>query len=133
MKLYKSDNIRFIAGLIFIIIIYSWFYIYFAENKDMNGIPRRLKHVIIFLTTIAVYFVGTLHLGKLKDRWMSLIWHAIHISGLSIISLIGLYDWFISEVILNVRQFAHAIQEILISPVIYVAMGLLNKMLKKEA
>tara|TARA_R110000868_G_scaffold3388_10_gene21923 strand:- start:108 stop:515 length:408 start_codon:yes stop_codon:yes gene_type:complete len=132
MNLYKSDKIRFIAGLVFIIIIYSWYYIYIAENEYIASLPRKLKHVISFLSTITVYFVGTFHLGKLKDTWMSSLWHLIHISGLCIITLIGLYDWFIMETALNVKIFARGIQEILISPVLYVAMGLLNRSLKKE-
>lgn len=133
MTLYKSDKIRFIAGVIFIVIIYSCYYIFFAENNDVAFIPRKVKHVISLLTTIAVYFVGTFHLGKLKDAWMSTLWHIIHITGLSIITSIGMYDWLILEVTLGTKIFARNIQEILISPVLYVAMGLLNKSLNKDS
>ena len=133
MNLYKSDKIRFISGLVFIVIIYSLFYIYFLENKNTLPISRRLKHIISFGSTITVYFVGTYHLGKLKDTWMSSLWHLIHISGLLIITSLGFFDWFISEINLNLRQFAQSIQEILISPVLYVAMGLLNRSLKKDS
>ncbi|WP_345275222.1 hypothetical protein [Litoribaculum gwangyangense] len=82
--------------------------------------------------TILVYFIGTFHLGKLKDKWMSSIWHLVHISGLIIITSLGLFDWFIMELSRDIKNFAHTIQEILISPVLYVAMGLLNRSLKKE-
>lgn len=131
MKLYKTDNIRFIAGIIFIVLIYSWYYIYFSENADLTYLPRKIKHLISLFTTIIVYFVGTYHLGKLKDKWMSSIWHLVHISGLCIITLIGLYDFFILETTLSVKIFARGIQEILISPVLYIAMGLINKSLNK--
>lgn len=88
-------------------------------------------HLIRFGTTIAVYFVGTFHLGKLKDSWMSSLWHLVHVSGLIIITSMGLFDYFILEISRNLKEFAHTIQEILISPVLYVAMGLLNKSLKR--
>ncbi len=133
MNLYKSDKVRFIFGLIFIIIIYSWFYLYFMENKNTLPISRKMRHVITFLTTITVYLVGTFHLGKLKDTWMSSIWHFVHISGLCIITFLGLFDWLISEISLSLRDFALTVQELLISPVLYVAMGLINKSLNKDS
>jgi hypothetical protein len=132
MKVYKTDKMRFIAGFIFIAIIYTCFYIFFAENVDAVTLPKKLKLIIVFLSTITVYFVGTMHLGKLKDPWMSSIWHFVHISGLCIIGLIGSYYWFFETISWNLKEFAKSIQEILISPVLYLAMGLLNKSLNKE-
>ncbi len=132
MKLYKSDKVRFVFGLIFIVIIYSAFYVFYFENHNLN-FSRRAGHVIKFGTTIAVYFVGTYHLGKLEDSWMSYIWHIVHVSGLLIITSLGAYDFFISEISLNLKLFAISVQEILISPILYLAMGLLNKTLKGAA
>lgn len=133
MKLYKSDKVRFLSGLIIIIIIYSWYYLcflHFIENSQTVSIPRKIRHIMILLITITVYFVGTFHLGKIKDTWMSTIWHIIHISGLFIITSIGLFDWLFGGTIMLTRL-ARTIQELLISPVLYVAMGLLNKSLNK--
>nr|WP_308993782.1 hypothetical protein [Mariniflexile sp. KMM 9835]MDQ8213356.1 hypothetical protein [Mariniflexile sp. KMM 9835] len=92
----------------------------------------KLRHIIKFAATIAVYLVGTYHLGKLEDSWMSFLWHIIHVSGLCIITALGLFDWFISSISLHLRLFANSIQELLISPLLYLAMGLLNKSLKKN-
>lgn len=132
MKLYKSDSVKFISGLIFIIIIYSWYYLYFMNDEgSWKSYSNLAFHLIRFGTTIAVYFVGTFHLGKLKDSWMSSLWHLVHVSGLIIITSMGLFDYFILEISRNLKEFAHTIQEILISPVLYVAMGLLNKSLKR--
>ena len=129
---YKSDKFRFISGLIFIIIIYSWYYLFFMnDNMDWLSFSKITFHLIRFGVTILVYFIGTFHLGKLKDTWMSSLWHLIHISGLCIITSLGLFDWFILEISRNLKDFAHTIQEILISPVLYVAMGLLNRSLNK--
>ena len=134
MKLYRSDRMRFISGLLFIILIYSWYYLYFMNTEGSWMLYSKLAfHLIRFGTTIAVYFVGTFHLGKLKDSWMSSLWHLVHISGLIIITSMGLFDWFIFEISRNLKEFAHTIQEILISPVLYVAMGLLNKSLKRDS
>ncbi len=131
MNLYKSNKVRFAFGLIFIIIIYSCYYLLFYENENLDFLSRKSSHLIKFGTTIIVYLVGTFHLGKLDDIWMSYLWHFIHVSGLCIITSIGLYDWFIGEVLLRVKLFAGSIQEMLISPVLYVGMGLLNKTLNR--
>lgn len=134
MKFYKSDSVRFISGLIFIVIIYSWNYLYFMNDEgSWMSFSRIAFHLIRFGVTVAVYFVGTYHLGKLKDTWMSSLWHLVHVSGLVIITSLGLFDWFIMEISRNLKEFAHTIQEILISPVLYVAMGLLNRSLKKDS
>lgn len=133
MKLYKSDKVRFIFGLIFIILIYSCYYIFFAENKDTHLIPKIIQHIIRLTTTIIVYFVGTFHLGKLKDTWLSSIWHLVHISGLAIIGVIGLYNLLIADLTINTKLIALNVQEILISPMLYLAMGLINNSLNKKS
>ncbi len=131
MKLYKTDKVRFIAGLVIIVLIYSIFYIYFVENGASKLFPRKTRHIIKFLATILVYFVGTFHLGKLNDSWMSKLWHFVHVSGLIILSSMGFFHWYIFEVSLAFKSFAVSIQELLMSPMLYVAMGILNKSLKQ--
>jgi hypothetical protein len=131
MKLYNSDKFRFIAGFIFIVIIYSWNYLYFIEYKDALLLPKITMHFLSFTITIVVYFIGTFHLGQLKDTWMSSLWHLVHISGLIIMISLGLVNLFIIELNVNLKHLVFTIQEILISPVLYVAMGLLNKTLNK--
>ncbi|MBP0902265.1 hypothetical protein ACFSKN_17260 [Mariniflexile gromovii] len=132
MNLYKSDKVRFISGLILIFIIYTCYYVLFEENSDLE-LPSKVRHIIKFLATVVVYFVGTFHLGKLTDSWMSFIWHVVHISGLTIIISLGIFDLLIGGMSLNLRAFAGSIQEALISPVLYVAMGLLNHSFKKNS
>ncbi|WP_296313370.1 hypothetical protein [Winogradskyella sp. UBA3174] len=134
MKLYKSDKVRFIIGLIIIFILYSCYYIFIAEHKNTALIPRKLRHVITLVFTLAVYFVGTFHLGKLKVTWMASLWHIVHVSGLCIITAIGLFDWLFLEgkTILSLSRLARTIQELLISPILYVAMGLLNRSLNNK-
>lgn len=132
MRLYKTDKIRFIVGLILIVFIYSIFYIYFVENGASKLLAHKVRHLIKFLTTILVYFVGTTHLGKLKDVWMSKLWHFIHVSGLIILSLMGVFHWYVFQLSLPLKSFAVSVQELLMSPALYVAMGILNTSLKKE-
>jgi hypothetical protein len=132
MQLYKSDRSRWIGGLIVILVVYTLFYLLFADRAFTYEIPRKLRHVIKFGTTIVVYFVGTYHLGNLEDKWMSQVWHFVHISLLCAITAIGLYDWVFGMVGTKTKELAATMQEFLISPVLYVAMGILNKRLSKD-
>ena len=132
MKLLKSEKAKFALGLILIILVYSCYYIYILENEKLTFIPRKVMHLLQFSITVFVYLIGTFFLGKLEDNWMSYLWHLIHVTGLGIITSIGCYDWFIAETALKVKLVAISIQEMLISPVLYVAMGLLNKTLNKQ-
>ena len=130
---YKSDKFRFVIGLILIIVIYSAYYLLFVDYDSAFNISRRIKHIASFATTIVIYFVGTFHLGKLADSWMSSLWHMVHISGLIILTSLGLYDFLFAEISLSLKSFARSIQELLVSPVLYAGMGLLNTTLKNNS
>ena len=131
MLLYRKERSRFIMGLIIIVIIYSAFYIYFADSENALLIPRKIRHIIKFGTTILVYAVGSFHLGQLHQKWMGMLWHIIHISLLVTITSIGLYDWTFGMVSQSTKDLAQSMQEFLISPVLYVGMGILNSQFKK--
>ncbi|MFM6953680.1 MAG: hypothetical protein ACKOWL_01685 [Sphingobacteriaceae bacterium] len=62
---------------------------------------------------------------------MSYLWHFVHLTLLFLLVSIGLYDWFLGMVSQEVKDFTSSIQEFLISPVLYVGMGILNKRLKQ--
>ncbi len=132
LDLYKTEKAKWIIGLILILIIYTLFYLLFQENKDVILVPRKIRHLIKFGVTISVYLLGTLHLGKIKDKWMNTFWHFIHLSLLAVLLSIGIYDWLFGMVSINVKYFTATIQEFLISPVLYVAMGIMNKCLPQQ-
>ncbi|MBM3431835.1 MAG: hypothetical protein FJX92_02370 [Bacteroidetes bacterium] len=130
--IYKNDRAKWIGGLLCVILLYSLFYVLFADRAYTYNIPRKIRHVIKFGTTVAVYLVGTYHLGQLKDKWMSTLWHFIHISLLCTITAIGIIDWTFGMVNIKTKEIAASMQEFLISPVLYFAMGLVNQRYKSE-
>lgn len=125
-----SFGIKWWIGLVIILGIYSFYYLIFADNHDFFiQIPRKVRHLIKFGTTVSVYLIGTFHLGKIQNDWMARIWHLIHLSFLGILVLIGLYDWMIAPTPYFIRNLTIPMQEFLISPTLYVLMGLINKIL----
>ncbi len=129
LRLYKSNQQRYFIGLSIIVLIYCLFYIFFADRADTILIPRKWRHVIKFSTTLIVYLVGTSHLREQQNFWMLYLWHIVHISLLGTITCIGLYDWIFGMVSYQVKEIAASMQEFLISPMLYIAMGILNKRL----
>ncbi|MHA8050266.1 hypothetical protein V7S79_04055 [Aquirufa sp. ROCK-SH2] len=122
-----KKSILWITGLILIITIYTLFYLFFVENKEIVMVPRKIRHLIKFLTTFSVYFIGTYFLGKFHVKWMGQLWHFIHISLLGTLILVGFYDWAIHQVSQHIKDLSVVFQEFLISPTLYVGMGIINR------
>jgi hypothetical protein len=58
---------------------------------------------------------------------MFIIWHFIHIIGISIISIFGLINLIINPTPPYINNILSSINEFLISPVLFVVMGLLYR------
>lgn len=119
-------------GLLQLMVIYTAMYLFFYEAPYLADIPRKLRHLIKFSSLIGVYLLGTYHLRFEQQRWMGAVWHIVHISGISFVLSVGAFDWLVHPTSQAVRLLAHQINEFLISPVLFVAMGLLEKYLKKK-
>lgn len=122
---------QFWIGLFVLFSIYTLYYLFFIESSYYYEIPRKLRHVIKFSTLIIVYFIGLVHLKFGKSPWMRTLWHIVHIFGISLLTIIGLYDWFINNTGPKTRIYMSTVNEFLISPTLYVSMGILNKYLLK--
>ncbi len=116
-------------GLITLIIIYSLIYIFFYEAPYAQKIPRLIRHLIKFIILIIVYLIGSFFLDLNKIKWMKVIWHFIHISGIVLIITLGSFIWIIRPSSNFFISLTISVNEFLISPVLYVGMGILYKKL----
>jgi hypothetical protein len=55
------------------------------------------------------------------------IWHGCYLLILILLLGLGAYDWTIARTPLSVREIADSLQEFLVSPVLYVALGIFNR------
>lgn len=118
---------RFWIGLFAILIIYSIYYLLLAENKQATiMIPYGIRHLLKMGVVFAVYFTGTFFLGQLPQKWLIQLWHLIHISLISLLILLWMWHFSISLLPLNLRRLGFSIHEFLISPLLYLATGLLG-------
>lgn len=112
-------------GLVQLIAVYTALYLLFFESPDVLDIPRKLRHLILMGSLLGVYALGTYHLQFSKHAWMGALWHLVHVTGISILLLAGLFDWLIQPLNYPMRVMMRQLHEFLISPVLYVGMGLL--------
>ena len=117
----------FWTGLLILMIIYTLVYLFFYEAPYFQEIPRRIKHLIKIIILLTVYFTGSYHLKLNQIRWMQVLWHFIHLSGISVIVIFGIYDLVINPIPDYIRTFLGSISEFLVSPVLFVVMGILYK------
>ena len=125
----KSDLVKrsFAWGWLQLVAVYTAYYLLFVESPDVLAIPRKLRHLVLMGSLLGVYALGTYHLQFSKHAWMGALWHLVHISGISILLLAGLFDWGIQPLNYPMRSMLRQLHEFLLSPVLYVGMGLLAK------
>jgi len=124
----KINNKRawYWGGFIIIVIIYSLYNLYLVDVNYYNAIPRKIRHIGKLLSILSIYCVGTIALKKYTAEWMMYVWHLLHVVIISILLLVGIYDWSFGELSNQFRNVANTLFEFLISPVIYIAVGILN-------
>lgn len=120
----------FLYGLIAITILFCLYYVYFLYHAS-HDMPLKARHAVKFGSVLIAYGIGVYTLKKFAAAWMVQIWHAVYLSILAVLLLLGLYDWTISRVPIGIRGIADTLQEFLISPVLYVAIGIINRSLVK--
>jgi hypothetical protein len=121
-----DKRVYFWGGFIIIVIIYSLYNLYLVDVNYYQLIPRKVRHICKFLAILSIYGTGTFALRKYTAEWMMYIWHLLHIIIIALLLLIGLYDWTFGELSDQLRNVANTLFEFLISPVIYIAVGILS-------
>ena len=113
-------------GFIVIVVIYSLYNLYLVDVGYYQDIPRKVRHIGKFAAILIIYLTGTFSLRKYTADWMMFIWHLVHIVIIGLLLLVGAYDWIFGEISAQMRNVANTLFEFLISPLIYIGVGILN-------
>jgi hypothetical protein len=127
---FPNKRLFYFIGLLGIIMVYCSYYMLFMYNYSYD-ISIKDRHIIKFGTILLVYGIGTWALKKYVAGWMMKIWHFCYILALTLLLLIGIWDWIFWIDSIQVRNIANSLHEILISPILYIAMGIINSRLAK--
>lgn len=123
---------KFVCGLIQLVAVYTALHLLYFEAPDVLEIPRKIRHLIMIASLLGVYALGTYHLQFGTATWMRVLWHLVHLGGMAFLFALGLFDWLIQPLSYPMRLMLRQVHEFLISPVLYVGMGLLGKYLPQK-
>ena len=129
MNISARRKLFFWVGLVVILVLYCIYYLSFIYGLALE-IPLRARHFVKFFFILLCYGVGVFALRGSATGWMVRLWHFIYLTCLFLLLLLGVYDWVIARTPLPVRMVADSVQEFLVSPLLYVAMGLFSRYLK---
>lgn len=109
-----------------IVILYALYYVFFLYDLSLN-MPLHERHVFKFLFTFCVYVVGAVCLRGFAVSWMRQLWHWTYVAILVLLVGLGVFDWLVMRTWLELREVADNLQEFLVSPLLYVGMGILGR------
>ena len=115
----------FWIGLAAIIAVYCLYYLYFIYDLSRQ-VPLHAMHVLKFIFVLAAYGVGVVGLRRNVSPGLMQLWHLVYAACLLMLVLLGMYDWFFTRAPLMVRGIADNIQELLVSPILYVVISIVS-------
>jgi len=115
------------------VVVYSLYNIYFVDVKNYYDISRKMRHVYKFISIILIYGIGTAGIRKYAVDWVVFIWHAIYVVAIAILLLFGLYSWFVGQLAVGVHNMVETLLQLLISPLFYIAVGIMVNRLASKA
>jgi hypothetical protein len=122
----KKSGIFFWSGLLVICLLYGVYYLFFLYGVFVDA-PIRVRHFIKFIFILPPYLIGVYCLKLRTSPWIMKVWKVVYLGVLLLLVLLGIFDWGITRVPLDIRVVADDLQELLISPLLYVGMGLLGR------
>ena len=118
----------FWKSLIGLLVLYTLLQlIYFIPESSFPEAVRRIRLSPLWFLLAVVYAAGWLVIRQWEVSWLLMIWHVVHISlaGYALATLA--YMRFIGPVPNGIATSIRPIVEFLISPVLYLALGLLYR------
>jgi hypothetical protein len=124
----RKKKFFFWSGVLIIAVLYCLYYVFFLYGVALI-MPLRGRHILKFVFTFSVYVVGAICLRGFAVAWMRRVWRWTYLLILVLLVALGGYDWLVARTPLEIRSLADNLQEFLVSPLLYVAMGILGKRL----
>lgn len=120
-------------GFWIMILAYSIVRLFFYEPVfRMPDWVHGNRQLIRWINITFVYVLGIFVIRTMRERWMLYLWNLVHVLLIAYLLLAAAYEYFIAPMPYGIRGSAAPIIEFLISPVYYMALGLLHAFAHKE-
>jgi hypothetical protein len=125
MAVWPKKKAAFWIGLLAMILVYCLYYLYFIYGLSRE-VSLRAMHVLKFLFVLIAYGVGMLGLRRNLSSGLIQLWNLIYAVCLLLLVLLGGYDWLFGRAPLAIRGIADNIEELLVSPILYVVISIVS-------
>jgi len=122
----------FLIGLTVIVLLYILYYLLFVYGVFLV-VPMRTRQLIKLGSIFLIYGVGVWALRKDTAGWIMKIWHLMYGCTFLFLILLGLLDWWLGRTSPAVREVAGNLHEFLISPILYIVIGLLRRRMLQQS
>jgi hypothetical protein len=117
-------------GLAVIAVSYAIFYVYFRYSAFYT-MPARQIRVVKFIFVALTFAAGWLGLRKGAVEWAARFWALIFGSLVLLLVLLGLYENYFARLPKESRVLLEDLVEFLVSPALYVVLGILGRISEK--
>ena len=115
-------------GFIALFLAYSLLQLfYYLPTTILPNFLKRWPLSPLWIMLVSVYVMGALILRGTDIRWLAIIWHIVHITLATFALTLLAYGRFIGPLPLGLGTSFRPIIEFLISPIPYMAIGLLYR------
>ena len=120
-------------GFWIMILAYTLVRLFFYEPVvPMPSWVHQQRQLIRWINITFVYVVGIFVIRTMEERWLLYLWNLVHVLLIVYLLAAAAYEYFIAPMPYGIRGSAAPIIEFLISPVYYMALGLLYAVTHKE-
>ena len=117
---------NFWIGFWIMVLAYTIVRLFFYEPVvSMPAWVHQNRQLIRWMNVTFVYVVGIFVIRTMEERWLLYLWNLVHLLLIGYLFLASAYEYFIAPMPYGVRGSAAPIIEFLISPVFYIALGVL--------
>ncbi len=125
----KSHRTYYLIGLFVIIFLYSLNF-QFYRSQFAKHLHPFLQKSIPYVFILMVYGVGILSFLRIPPPWVLSLWHIIHFFLFGVLIFSAIYHQLrVSNPPRGLINFQQALRETLVSPSLYIVMGLLRRYL----
>ncbi len=108
-----------------IIALFCVYYLYFIYDLSRE-ISLNSMHFLKLMFILAAYFIGVFGLRKNMEAGLVRLWDLLYAVAVSLLVLLAGVEYLFGRTPPVVREIADNIQEVLISPMLYVAFSLIS-------
>jgi len=118
-------------GLIGLLAVYSAYSLFLTSGIYLNQTPRIEKVALKWLSIMVVFLIGFFSLRSYAVKWVVEIWNLIYLLTSGILIIASIINWLHEGSIPPVRNIAKALDEFLISPLLYIGIIIISFVFNK--